>query len=176
MEELKERFKEFVGKVFEELGVLVDEFDFEFSETINELYREITQKKSIFKKFEEVDFILEVPLKYLGRVPYESYVLFPSSEDTEKALVIYNSYKLEDGIFVEDLEATSYGIFGGDFKNPLVLMKFRFTKSSYLSDTFIQKYVSKGCNHYRTSLDHYENLNCQCVNLKFSFKNLNMLI
>jgi hypothetical protein len=177
MEELKEKFKEFVGKVFEELGVLVDEFDFEFSDTINKLYKEITKKKTIFKKFGEVDFILEVPLKVLGKIPYKSPILFSSSGNTENGFVIYSRYKLKNGIFVEDPEMTGYRTFEGDFSEDiLVWTRFGFEKSPYLSDAFVQKYISQGCSHYCTPFDYYENLSCQCINLKFSFKNLNMLI
>jgi hypothetical protein len=180
MEELKERFKKFAGKVFDDLGVLVDEFDFEFSGAINELYREITQKKSILKKFEEVDFILEVPLKDLGKIPYKSLILFSSCDYTENVLAIYVRYKLKKGIFVEDPEMTGYRTFEAfeeNLENPLVWMKFGFDKSPYLSDSFVKKYTSQGCGHYRAPLDyHYETLSCQCINLKLSFKNLNVLI
>jgi glutaredoxin len=100
LDSLKERFKKFVKNVFDELGVLVDEFDFDFSEKTKELYREINQNKTISKKFEEVDFVLNISLSKLGKVPYQSPILFSSCDYTENNLAIYARYRLENGIFV----------------------------------------------------------------------------
>ncbi len=175
LEKLKEKFKEFVKNSFEELGVLVDKFDFDFSEPTYELYREIFKNKKLLRKFVEIDFALNISLDKLGNIPYRTPIHVFSYTGPDNVFSIYARYKLENDSFVEDPEMTGYRTFDGALEGFMMWLKFGFMKRPYLPDSFIKKYKSKGFDHYR-SVYNYESLGALCNNLEISFKNLNVLI
>ncbi len=113
LEKLKEKFKDFVNRSLDELGVLVDKFDFDFSEPTYELYREILNNENLFRKFAEIDFVLHISLDKLGNIPYRTPIHIFSYTGPDNVFSIYARYKLEDDSFVEDPEMTGYRTFGG---------------------------------------------------------------
>jgi hypothetical protein len=87
-----------VNNSFEELEVLVDKFDFDFSGPMMDLYSEVRKSKKLIKKFVEIDFVLNVSLDELGKVPYKPLVnIYPFTEKGNM-FAIYFRYKLENGV------------------------------------------------------------------------------
>ena len=176
LDELKERFKYFVKNTFEDLGVLVDEFDFDFSEPIYEFIWEIFKTKNLYEKFTEVDFVFNISLKELGRVQYKNFIHSFPYFGTGNMLAIYTRYKLENDLFVENPEMTGYRLVEESTEESLVWIEFWFEKRPYLPNTLVKKYELEGCIYSRNLYYPFESLRCPCVNLKLSFKNLNVLL
>jgi len=171
LETLKENFKEFVKSAFDELGVLVDKFDFDFSESMYELYREVLKNKRLLEKFAEVDFVLNISLDELGKIPYKLPIKVFPYIDKENVFAIYARYKLKNDSFVEDPEMTGYRTFAGLLENPMVFLEFGFVKRPKLPNDFVKKYTSKGFNYYGSFHYNYESFRGLCINLEISLKN-----
>jgi hypothetical protein len=176
LERLKEKFRDFVKNSIEELGVFTDKFDFAFSEPICEFWEEITKNENLYKKLSEIDFVFNISLKELGRIPYKHSVHFFPHRETENMLAIYTRYKLENDLFVEDPKMTGYRLVEEGIEESLVWIRFWFEKRPYLPNGLVKKYELKGCSYSCNFHYPFEYLSCPCVDLEFSFKNLNALL